>query len=152
MAWRQEVAPMITSVIMFPISYPKSPEASLHLLQLPPRSHILLFVPAVMIEKRVKGSKEPLPVFLWSPPWTLSVFGGRLLLILAHNQFILITSGSTGSGALIDWQVFAYTVRNQMSRTALAVTCVGCWQNKLMRVIYHAACALLSWGSRAHYC
>lgn len=31
-----------------------------------------------------------------------------------------------------------------MSRPALVVTCVGCWQNKLMRVIYHAACAVLN--------
>lgn len=54
--------------------------------------------------------------------------------------------GRAGSGALIDWQVFAYTVRDKMSRPALVVTCVGCWQNKLMRVIYHAARALLSRG------
>lgn len=60
--------------------------------------------------------------------------------------------GSVGSGVLIDWQVFAYTVCNKMSRPALVVTCVGCWQNKLMRVIYHAACALLSRGGRTRYC
>lgn len=96
MAWRHQVAQMITAVIMFPISYPKSPEASPRLLQLPPRSHILLFVPAVMMENKVKGSKGPLPVFLQRPPWPLSVLGGRLLWILAHNQFILITSGSAG--------------------------------------------------------
>lgn len=35
-----------------------------------------------------------------------------------------------------------------MSRPALVVTCVGRWQNKLMRVIYHAAHALLSRGCR----
>lgn len=31
-----------------------------------------------------------------------------------------------------------------MSGPALAVTCAGCWQNKLMRVIYHAARTLSS--------
>lgn len=49
-----------------------------------------------------------------------------VVLILLHNQFILITmcsNGSTGSGTLIDWQVFAYTVWDKMSAGALAVTC-----------------------------
>lgn len=50
--------------------------------------------------------------------------------------------------SLIDWQVFAYTVCNKMSRPALVVTCAGRRQNKLMRVIYHAARALLSCGER----
>lgn len=58
--------------------------------------------------------------------------------MLARNQFILITMAARG-GALIDWQVFAYTVDDKMSRPAAAPTCAGCWQNKPMRVIYHAA-------------
>lgn len=48
------------------------------------------------------------------------------MLILLHNQFILITmcsNGSGGRGTLIDWQVFAYTVWDKMSAGALAVTC-----------------------------
>lgn len=77
--------------------------------------------------------------FLCRVPLTPGLLAGWPLLILAHNQFILITMGSAGSASLIDWQVFAYTVYNKMSRPALVVTCVGCWQNKLMRVIYHAA-------------
>lgn len=68
--------------------------------------------------------------------------------------------GSGGGAALIDWQVFAYTVCNKMSRPALVVTCVSRRQNKLMRVIYHAARALLSWvggwggvaAAAARYC
>lgn len=91
-----------------------------------------------------------------SVPLTPRLLAGSLVLILAHNQFILITMGSVeggkGGGVLIDWQVFAYTVCNKMSRPALVVTCVGGWQNKLMRVIYHAACALLSRGCRTHCC
>lgn len=51
------------------------------------------------------------------------------------------SSGGSGGVLLIDWQVFAYTVCDKMSRPASALTCAGCRQNKLMRVIYHAACA-----------
>lgn len=109
------------------------------------------------------GNRKQKHKITWYPPphllchvlLTPQLLAGWLVLILACNQFILITmgsAGSTGSDALIDWQVFAYTVRNKMSRPALVMTCVGCWQNKLMKVIYHAACALLSRGSRAHYC
>lgn len=45
------------------------------------------------------------------------------MLILLHNQFILITmcsNASGGSSTLIDWQVFAYTVRDKMSAGPLA--------------------------------
>ena len=61
-------------------------------------------------------------------------------------------------GLVIDWQVFAYTVCGKMSRPASPPTCAGRQQNKLMRVIYHVACAL-GWGvgggggvSSPHHC
>lgn len=57
------MAQNITAIITFSFSYPKTPEAVPLLLRFTLHSHILLFVPAVMIENKMKSSKGPLPVF-----------------------------------------------------------------------------------------
>lgn len=87
---------------------------------------LIIFSNRTQQDEPIRREERPRTCFLPRVPLTPERLAGWLML-QPRNQFILITMGSAGSSPLIDWQVFAYTVCNKMSRPAEVATCVGCW-------------------------